>query len=202
MAGQIIKRGPKTWLVRIFLGRNSEGKRLYQNQTIHGTRKNAQNWLNDALVKQDLGIPTFQTKVSLGDFLQSWLDTVAKPRVSERTYDSYVWQLAHVKTRLGKVRLSQLRAEDIQKLYSELTTSTARHVHAPLRSALSQAVKWHLIHFNPCDSADLPKHQAREMYALTKDQAARFLAVEGKYRALFAFAISTGARPSEILALK
>lgn len=53
-----------------FLGRTSDGKRQYQNQTIRGTKSEAQKWLNDALTKKDLGIPTFQTKVSLVDTLR------------------------------------------------------------------------------------------------------------------------------------
>ena len=37
-AGQIIARGERTWLVRVFMGRDSEsGKRKYVNKTIHGT---------------------------------------------------------------------------------------------------------------------------------------------------------------------
>jgi lipocalin len=58
----------------------------------------AQKWLNDALTKKDLGIPTFQTKVSLGEYLGTWLNTVAKPRVSEQTFDSYQWLLNRVIT--------------------------------------------------------------------------------------------------------
>lgn len=202
MAGQIIKRGDRVWLVRIFLGRTAEGKRQYQNQTIHGTKSDAQKWLNDALTKKDLGIPTFQTKVSLGEYLATWLSTVAKPRVSEQTCDSYEWLLDRVIAKLGKTRLSQLRAEDIQKYYGSQPTSTARHIHAPLRSALSQAVKWHLIHSNPCDSVELPRHRAREMQSLTKEEATRFLAVPSKHACLFAFLLTTGARPSEALGLK
>ena len=202
MAGQIIKRGEKVWTVRIFLGRTAEGNRQYQNKTIHGTKKDAQKWLNDALTKKDLGIPTFQTKVSLGEYLGTWLKTVAKPRVSERTFDNYEWLLDRVITKLGTTRLSHLRAEDIQKYFGSQPTSTARHIHAPLRSALSQAVKWHLIHSNPCDSVELPRHRAREMQALTKEEAARLLAVKGKYACVFAFLLNTGARPSEALGLK
>lgn len=202
MAGQIIKRGDRVWIVRIFLGRTSEGKRQYQNQTIRGTKSDAQKWLNDALSKKDLGIPTFQTKVSLGEYLETWLSTVAKPRVSEQTFDSYQWLLNRVITKLGKTRLSQLRAEDIQKYYGSQPTATARHIHAPLRSALSQAVKWHLIYSNPCDSVELPRHTAREMQALTKEEAARLLAVPSKHSCLIAFLLTTGARPSEALGLR
>lgn len=202
MAGQIIKRADRTWLVRIYLGRGANGKRQYQNHTIHGVKLDAQKWLNDALTKKDLGIPTFQTKLSLEEYLETWLKTVAKPRVSEQTFNSYEWLLDRIKPKLGKVRLSQLRAEDIQKAYGSLPASTARHVHAPLRSALSQAVKWHLIYANPCDAVELPRHRARETQWLTKQEAGCFLAVEGKYAYLFAFLLDTGARPSEALGMK
>ncbi|MBA3569086.1 MAG: site-specific integrase [Pyrinomonadaceae bacterium] len=203
MAGQIIKRGDKTWLVRIYLGRGTDGRRQYQNHTVHGVKKNAQAWLTDALRKQDLGIPTFQSKVSLSDYLDTWMTDVAKPRVSEQTFRGYEWQLVHVKNEnIGKTRLTQLRAEDIQKLYGELSSSTARHVHAPLRSALQQAVKWHLIHSNQCDAVDLPRHKAAEIQALTREEAARLMAVESKYRVVFAFLLTTGARPSEAFGLR
>src|SRR6266851_2009575 len=224
-AGQIIPRGKAKWLARMFLGRDADGKRQYQNHTVHGTKKDAQTWLTDALKKKDLGIPTFQSKVSVSDYIDEWLKTAAKPRVSETTYRGYEWQLAHVKTALGKARLTQLRAEDIQKLYGTLSPSTARHVHAPLNSALSQAVKWHLIHSNPCDAVDLPRHKAREVQALTREEANRLMAVErfaverltrqegkkgerttvvveNRYRALFAFLIDAGSRPSEAVGLK
>ena len=41
VAGQLVSRGKRTWLVRVFLGRDSEGKRRYHNKTIHGTKKEA-----------------------------------------------------------------------------------------------------------------------------------------------------------------
>ena len=202
MAGQIIKRGERVWMVRMYIGRTAEGKRQYQNHTVHGTKKDAQTWLNDALTKKDLGIPTFQTKLSLGEYLATWLKTVAKPRVSEQTFANYEWLLDRVTPKLGKTRLTQLRAEDIQKFYGTQPTSTARHIHAPLRSALSQAVKWHLIYANPCDSVELPRHKTRETQWLTREEAGRLLAIEGKYSCLFAFLVDTGARPSEALGLK
>ena len=56
MAGQIIKRGEKTWIVRIFQGRDENGKRRYVNKTIHGTKKNAEKYLTAKLRDKDLGI--------------------------------------------------------------------------------------------------------------------------------------------------
>jgi hypothetical protein len=53
MAGQIIKRGDKTWLVRIFQGRDEKGKRRYVNKTIRGTKRDADKWLTKSLRDRD-----------------------------------------------------------------------------------------------------------------------------------------------------
>ena len=55
-AGQIIPRGERTWLVRIFLGDPETKKRKYESQTVHGTKKDAQAKLNGLLRDWDLGI--------------------------------------------------------------------------------------------------------------------------------------------------
>lgn len=53
----------------------------------------------------------------------------------------------------------------------------------------------------PCDAVDLPRCKAREVEALTREETGRLLAVENRYRVLFAFLLTTGARP-EALGLK
>jgi hypothetical protein len=53
--GQIIARGPSTWLVRIYQGREPQtGPRKYLNQTIHGSFREAQRFLNLKLQQRDL----------------------------------------------------------------------------------------------------------------------------------------------------
>lgn len=54
-AGQIIKRGENTWLVRIFTGRDTRGKRGYLNKTVRGTKKEAQSYLTDTLAAMNKG---------------------------------------------------------------------------------------------------------------------------------------------------
>ena len=55
MAGQIIKRGEKNWVVRIFMGRDGNGKRRYMNKTIRGTKKAADTYLNKTLTEISAG---------------------------------------------------------------------------------------------------------------------------------------------------
>ena len=121
MAGQIIKRGDKRWLVRVFNGREADGKRRYFNKTIRGTKKDAQKWLTAALRDQDMGVFVEPASMPLTDYLDKWLLTV-KHRVRERTLDGYEWLLEkYVRPTLGQKRLCDLKAIEVQKLYNSLT---------------------------------------------------------------------------------
>jgi hypothetical protein len=54
-AGQIIPRGERTSLVRVFMGRDSEsGKRKCVNKTIHATLRDAQAYLSRSRRDRDL----------------------------------------------------------------------------------------------------------------------------------------------------
>ena len=56
MPGQIIKRGDRKWLARIYLGTDPQtGKRQYFGKTIHGGKKDAERYLAAALRDRDLG---------------------------------------------------------------------------------------------------------------------------------------------------
>jgi hypothetical protein len=55
-AGQLISRGPCTWLVRVSLGRDREtGTRKYHNKTIRGSLHEARTYLSGKLQKRDIG---------------------------------------------------------------------------------------------------------------------------------------------------
>src|SRR5215203_6014006 len=89
MAGQIIKRGEKTWIVRIFQGRDENGKRRYTNKTIHGTKKVAEKYLTGKLRDKDLGINIEPASESLNKYVTKWLQGVVRARVRESTFDDY-----------------------------------------------------------------------------------------------------------------
>jgi integrase len=57
---------------------------------------------------------------------------------------------------------------------------------------------------NPCEAVELPRMARREMQAFSPEEATRFLtaAAEDAHVTVFAFALSTGMRPEEYLALK
>ena len=185
--GQLIPRGEKTWLLRVYKGRNADGKRQYQNKTLSGiTKKTAQAELNKMLHQRDTGTLTEPTKQSVEEYLYRWLEVAAKPRLRQATHTDHRYRIdRYILPTLGQKRLSHLTALDIQGLYTAmlaakpegmgLTPRSVRIVHNILNPALKQAVKWKLIPLNPALDVDLPKEERKEMKAFTPKQAAKFL---------------------------
>ena len=209
MAGQLIERGERKWLVRVYLGRGPDGKRKYFNKTIHGSKKDARRFLNEKLHEQDRGLLVVPSRRTLREYLLEWIDK-GKPGISERTRDSYRWMLLqYVLPQVGDRRLDQLGPFEIQQLYNAMTerglsARTVRYTHSVLRSALAQAVRWRILAGNPADLVELPKMVRKEMRALSPSEATEFLnAIRGdRWEPLWELLIVTGLRPGEALGLK
>src|SRR5688500_10293555 len=103
MAGLIVKRNVSTFTVRIFLGREADGKRKYSNKTIRGSKKDAQKWLTAKLREKDLGQFVEPASMSLNSYLDKWLEEVARMKVRLATFDGYEAKLkVHVRNSIGQ----------------------------------------------------------------------------------------------------
>jgi len=208
--GNIKKKRDGVFLVSIFLGRDANGKRRYVAKQINGTLKDAQTYLNTALSERDKGIFVEPTTLTVNVYLDKWLEAAARPRVSRRTADGYAGLLdRYIRAPLGHKRLDKLQPLDIQQVYGEmlargLSARVVRHTHSALHNALKQACKWGLIARNPSDLVELPKVANKERRVLSPDEAADFLKVAGRmpHGLIFEFALLTGMRPEEYLALQ
>ena len=210
MAGQIIKRGDKTWMVRIFMGRDGKGKRRYLNKTLRGTKKKAETYLSKTLTEISAGTFVEASPLTVEEYLKKWLEAAARPRLRENTYREYEGLIErYVKPALGDRFLADLRPLDVQAFYAglsdrKLSPRTVRYTHSVLTSAFKQAVRWRILAHNPCEAVELPRKAANEMQCLTPVEAASFLeaAATDRWYALFTLALATGLRPSEYLGLK
>ena len=208
--GQIVRRGPTTWLVRIYVGRDSETRRRrYVGKFIHGGLRSAQAHLNRMLAERDLGRNIRSSRQTLSMYLDHWLNICARPRLRIKSFRDYSTLLArYVRPRLGSRLLGELSSGEIQALYGELLNRklsgrTICYTHSVLFSALRQAVRWKLLLENPAQDVHLPRQARRRLIVLDVEQSRQFIAaISGhEYEALFALAITTGMRPSEYLAL-
>lgn len=209
-SGQIVARGERRWLVRVYLGRDRETrKRIYHNRTIYGSLRYAQTYLLRKLHERDLLRGVEGGQVSVDEYLDHWLKTAVKPKVRAKTYRDYTAMLRrYIRPALGSRILISLSSLEIQGAYQlmidqKLSARTVRYAHAVLRAALRPATRWQLILADPTVGVQLPRDQGTEMSVLTTDQARLFLktASRSSQACLFAVALTTGMRPSEYLAL-
>jgi integrase len=208
--GQIIARGERRWLVRVYVGRDRETrKRTYHNRTVYGSLRHAQAYLTRRLHERDLARGVEGLQVTVDEFLDHWLKTAVKPRVRGKTYSDYAAMLRrYIRPAIGGRTLASLSPLEIQTAYQsmvdrKLSSRTIRYAHAVLRASIRQAIRWQLLLADPTQGVQLPSPECREMSVLTTEQAQSFLrvAVHSRKRCLFAVALTTGMRPSECLAL-
>jgi integrase len=211
MAGQLIKKGDRKWLVRVFMGRDPHtGKKRYFSKQVEGNKKDAQGYLSRVLTEMSQGTFVVPSTINFNEYLDRWQKAAAVQRLSESTYIHYDYLLnLYVRPKLGFKKLSAIQPLDLQELYScmreqGLSPRTIQIIHNIISAALKQAVKWRMLVQNPAQYVERPKQVRREMAALSPEQAAAFLeaAKDDRFYVLFSLGLDTGARPSELLALQ
>ena len=106
MKGSVTKRSNGSYLVRISIGRDEKGKRLYHTETLNCTKKEAEKRCRELVSQFELGGVIAESKLSLNAYLAEWLEVAKKPKVSPRTHDSYAYDLErYVKSGLGRMPL-------------------------------------------------------------------------------------------------
>lgn len=206
--GQIIQKGKDKWLVKVFRGRDAQGRKQYHCRQITGPKAAAQRYLTAKQRQRDLGVVIETARQTLNEHVDMWL-SIIKSRVSEQTYTSYETSLrVHVRPRIGNIRLSGIGIKDVQGIVSSMeiegrSPRTIRYAHAVLGMAFRKAMELDLIVKNPCDFVELPKQVKRETRVMSATQASRFLAAAEADRLgiVFEFALITGMRPEEYLGL-
>jgi integrase len=163
-----------------------------------------------ALEDRDNGIAHDSDNLTLGTYLERWLEST-RDTVGLRTYQrSEETVRLHVEPMLGKVKLDTLTTMQLDELYRKklkagLSPRSVQIIHATAHKALKQAVRWRLVRENVAEHATPPKTTKREMQPLTKDQTQILLRAakrtQPKMYALYALAATTGARLGELLAL-
>ncbi len=164
-------------------------------------------WMNETRASVAQGImPTQPTAILVRDWLDYWLETKAHS-IEPKTYHIYeVTIRLHIVPELGHLRLHDIRADQIQRLYNDKAEQprTAENCHRVLRMALSLALEQELIARNPLRGVIPPRYVRPEMKSWTADEAKRFLESvdDARWAALYWLLLTTGMRPSEALALR
>jgi len=215
--GYIRQRGNDIYNVAVSLGKDMKtGKYKYQWNTVRGSRKDAERKLTELLHQVDTGKLIRPGKIHLKEYLEKWLSDYVWPNLAPRAAEGYEHICRHhLIPTLGTVTLNGLRPEHIADYQKEklkagrndgtgLSAQTVRHHHTCLHKALETAVQWGLLARNTADAVTPPRAQGVEMKTWDIDDMETFLedARQTPYFALFAVALFTGMRRSELLALR
>ena len=218
MRGGIRKRGEKSYQISISLGKDTAtGKYKYLSQTVRGTREEAKAVRAKLIGQITDGTFVAPSKLTLAEYLERWLKEYVWPNLAPRTAEGYELIVRrHLVPALGRLTLTGLRSEHIQRYQSEklssgradgkggLSPRTVRHHHVTLHTALGHAVKMGLLSRNVADGVSPPRFQRHRWQPLSEYGVSSVLeaARETQYYCLFYLALYTALRRSELLALR
>ena len=219
--GTIRKRSDGRWEARIIVGHKNDGSPMYKS-AFAKTQKSALKELHHLIeLYRDVDL-TEDCRMTLGEWLDKWLDEYMIFTIRESTLDSYRAMVKNqVKPFIGGKQIASLTTADMQKFYNKikkegrvrehpihgktLADSMVRGVHMMLHEALDTAVKERLIAKNPTNGTTVPKCNYPEKQILGDSQLDTFLeAIKGEeyWDAFFYVEVMTGLRRGEICGLK
>lgn len=205
--GSIYQRKDGRWVGTVDLGWE-DGRRL-RKSVYAPTRAEVATKLTKLLNDDNEGLPATSDQLTLGRFIREWLEQAAKPNIRLKTYYSYEQLVrTHIVPGLGKIRLSKLTPQDIQRFLNRkqaagLSPRTCAYLLMILRRSLAYAERWRQVPRNVARLVDSPRIPQPEMNPYTESEARALLAeVKGdRLEAIYTVAIGAGLRRGEALGL-
>lgn len=173
------------------------------------TQGEVKKWLLDQRKAIQDGNYTTNDTLTVEQFLAKYIEDVGNHTLSPRTLISYNYLIRkHIVPDLGNLRLSRLRPDHLQGLYTAklkqgLSRRSVQYIHQFLHTALRVAYKWGLVVRNVAELAEPPASSRKTPVILTADQANKLLSAvkEDRLYPLYVCAVSLGIREGELLAL-
>ena len=213
-SGSMAERAPGVWRLRVYLGRDENGRPIQRQETFRGSRTAANKALAALVAKAGDG-KFDRTRATVGELLDRWLVNLEALGRRPSTLLGYRRKIDQepggIRAALGSVPLAKLGADDLDAFYRRLqakgkASATIRQHHAILAAALHQAVKWGWIDRNPADRATPPSVHSAAMKVPTPEQLSVLVTAAEDHDPVLATAIAlaalTGARRGELAALR
>lgn len=177
--------------------------------TSHATKTGAERALRDAYLRAERGQLPGDGRLTVNQWLDTWLADVVKPERAPRTYETYEqYCRLYLRPHLGKLKLVKLNASDVQRMLrvmqeAGLSPKTRNHARTILSVALTVAVRFDLLDRNVAMLTAPPTVRRTPRRALSgEDGRAILAAVKGSW--LFPIvltALGLGLRQEEVLGL-
>lgn len=195
--------------------KHPDGRRLQKRFNLElpvpNNKRRAQEKLNDLCVeytRRQQGEQSHPNVVFI-DFAQAWIER-RKPEISPSTYRNYKHMVDHHMTNcFGDTPLRQISFWDIEDYYgylefNGLSSTTARHHHALLKSIFHEAHRQGIIQEDPTEFLKAPKRQLPSVsyYFLQEAQQLIEEVKDTKLEVPVTLSLAYGFRRSEALGLR
>jgi len=210
--GSVTEMKPGVYRLRVDAGVDPiTGKRRQVSKVIHGGKRQANNELRRLIAEVESGVAN-NAKQTVDELANEWL-AFKRAELSPKTIELYTQCIQrHILPALGHRKVHTLTPRDLDRFYGALaqrgmSAYGIRQVHATIRAALSQGVKWQMIPTNVALIATPPKPPKRAPRAITPEQFGEIIAktsqtYDPSLARFFTLAALTGARRGEILGLR
>lgn len=219
--GMVRKREDGRWEGRIVVGHKKNGDPIHR-YVLARTQKELTVKLHDCIEMYRDADLTEDSNMTLGEWLDRWINEYMIFTIRESTLDSYKAMIKNqIKPYLGDRPLSALTTQELQKFYNsvkkkgrvkpdklhgtELADSMVRGIHMMLHEALDMAVRLRLIVKNPTVGTTIPKNNYPPKQILNDEQLDRFMKrirQDERWYDFFYTELTTGLRRGEICGLK
>jgi len=209
--GTKLERSPGVWRLRVFIGTDPlTGNPRQATRTFHGTKKQADSALAEFV--RDATRGSLSTDAStVEEYLDRWLEHIAIGK-SPTTVRGYRGKIKLIDARLGKVKLSKLTAQHLDRAYKQwldegLHPTSVHHLHSVLSAALNQAVKWGIVPAAVTKLASPPPLRVKPHVVPGPEVIQRLITTAEErgqpiLAAAVAIAATTGARRGELLGIR
>ena len=215
------KRDDGRWEGRIVVGHKKNGDPIHR-YVLAKTQRELTEKLHDCIAMYRDADLTEECNMTLGEWLDRWINEYMIFTIRECTLDSYKAMIKNqIKPYLGDRPLSALTTQELQKFYNtvkkkgrvkadklhgtELADSMVRGIHMMLHEALDMAVRLRLIVKNPTVGTTIPKNNYPPKQILNDEQLERFMQrirQDERWYDFFYTELTTGLRRGEICGLK
>jgi integrase len=217
------ERQPNVWELRVFLGRDANGKVRHGYQTFRGGKRAAERELSRLVATAEdepvpppvVEAPRWNVQTTINDAIQGWKDNGWED-LSPSTVRRYenMW-MKHVHGSIGNERLATLSPYDVEKYFRRLKAdglaeASVRQIRALMHRACRLARKWSGGALpNPIADTELPTwalDERDEVRAPSLDEVRTLIATADTFDPSFAAVLrlvaATGMRRGEVCALR
>jgi integrase len=206
--GDIHQRADGRWEARVDLG--YEGGKRRRKSLYGATRREVADKLAQALADLRQGVALPDDRLTVGEWLDHWLEAVVRREREPTTYEGYEISVRrHIKPQLGSVPLARLQPEHVERWLRQLAAGgagvrTRQFALQRLRTALNLALRRGYVARNVAELVDMPRQPRPRHAPPSLDDARRVLeATRGdRLQALVVVALGLGLRRGEILGLR